>query len=236
LPSGWMPITYKASWPTVTVCVVGMAEITKLAAPTVCERGVDVLLAVSKASPEYEALMLYVPRAKLETESVAIPVDSKVPWPRTTAGFALLLVKVTVPVGVPPTCGDTVAVNTTGPPKKDGFGAEVIVMVVACAPIVTGNAAETLAAVLASPLYVAVMECGPGTSVEIVKVATPVTPTVCTATDPRVVEPSAKVTVPVGISAPDGVTVAVNVMLEAAGLGLDAVEVSVVEVPSGISV
>jgi hypothetical protein len=175
--------------------------------------------------------MVYVPNARFETERVAVPFDCKIPVPR----LAVPLRKVTVPVGVPPTAPVTVAVNMIGPPKKAGFGAEVSVIVVACGPTVTGNAAETLAAVLASPPYVAVMECGPGTSVEIEKLATPVVPTVCTATDPSVVEPSANVTVPVGTSAPDGVTVAVNVMLEPAGLGFAAVDVSAVEVPSGMS-
>ena len=54
MPSGWTAIRYSAVWPTVTVADVGMAEITKLATPTVCESAVlaVVALGLSNASPE----------------------------------------------------------------------------------------------------------------------------------------------------------------------------------------
>ena len=58
-----------------------------------------------------------------------------------------------------------------------------------------------------SPLYEAVMLCVPTPSAAVLSVALPLV----SDADPRFVEPSLKLTVPVGVPEPYGVTVAVNV-------------------------
>jgi hypothetical protein len=81
----------------------------------------------------------------------------------------------------------------------------------------------------ASPPYSAVMSCEPAGRVDVVKVAVAVPATTdVKAFVPNTVEPSLKVTVPVGVP-PEPVTVAVNVMElpSAAGLAEEAREVVV---------
>src|SRR5919108_4737691 len=71
------------------------------------------------------------------------------------------------------------------------------------------NGADALVRKLPSPVYVAVIECTPLDSAEVVKVYDP-TPLV-TVIEPRVVLPSVNVIVPVGTPAVATVNIAVNV-------------------------
>jgi hypothetical protein len=74
---------------------------------------------------------------------------------------------------------------------------------------VTVTAFDVLAALLLSPPYTAVIECGPTASVAVANAATPAPFSVPV---PSIAAPSIKVTVPVGVVPPvGGVTVAVNV-------------------------
>jgi hypothetical protein len=66
---------------------------------------------------------------------------------------------------------------------------------------------DVLAAKLVSPLYAAVIEWEPAVRVEVVKTAVPP----LSVTVARVVEPSLKFILPVGVPEPEVVTVAVNV-------------------------
>jgi hypothetical protein len=119
--------------------------------------------------------------------------------------------KVTVPVGVPEVVDVIVAVKVSWAPLE-AEAAEVSnaaeVAAGAAAVMVCVAGAEVLAVKLESPLYLAVMECAPTVSVEIVKVATRLVFRVAV---PRVVVPSRKETVPVGVPLLPGVTVAVKV-------------------------
>ena len=120
---------------------------------------------------------------------------------------------VTVPDGVPLPGGVvvTVAVKVTDPAKVEGFVPELTLVVVlalltVCVSVLDGG----LALKLPSPPYVAVTECEPTPSDEVVKVACadPLSVPV-----PSVATPSLNVTVPVGVPVPGEftVTVAVNV-------------------------
>jgi len=112
----------------------------------------------------------------------------------------------TVPAAVP---GDTVAVNFTPAPKVDGLRLEVRVVVVPAGLTVWVSAVEVLPLKVASPLYTALIECAPPARLAVEKVAPPLA---SSADEPRVVLPSLKLTLPVGVPVPDeGVTVAVNV-------------------------
>ena len=117
---------------------------------------------------------------------------------------------VTVPVGVPEAVV-TVAVKVTLCPNVDGLSDEVTVVVVVAgggAFTICVIAGDVLGALLALPLYVAVILCDPVVNVAVVKVA--VVP--FNVPDPILVAPSKNVTVPVGV--PDAVvTVAVKVTL-----------------------
>ena len=64
------------------------------------------------------------PGVKVAVENVAFP-PLRVRVPNTAAPF----LNVTVPVALP---GDTVAVNTTGCPRTDGFAEAARVVVVGC--------------------------------------------------------------------------------------------------------
>src|ERR1044071_8674180 len=76
----------------------------------------------------------------------------------------------TVPVA---DVGATVAVNVTDCPTTDGFADEASVTVEAALFTVCGTAAEVLAAVFASPLYTAVMECETTASDEMASTGAP---------------------------------------------------------------
>jgi hypothetical protein len=116
--------------------------------------------------------------------------------------------KVTVPVGVPEVLDLIVAVNVTGAPL-DAEAAELTNPVVAAAGVMVSiTPADVLPAKFALALYLAVIECAPTVSVDVVKVATLLPFSVPV---PRVVVPSRKVTIPVGVPLLPGLTVAVHV-------------------------
>src|SRR5665213_3110453 len=112
----------------------------------------------------------------------------------------------TVPVGTgPPPV--TPIVNVTAWVYVEGFTDDVTVLVVTAKPTTCTNDAELLTLLLASPEYVAVIECGEAAALS------EATPRLAwnepfTATVPSRLAPSKKLTVPVG---PTPVTVAVNV-------------------------
>jgi hypothetical protein len=141
--------------------------------------------------------------------------------------------KVTVPVGAAP-APVTVAVRVIRPPIGEGFCDEVSEVVVGA----TAGAAETvwvsvgdwLAALRGSPPYVATRRCVPAARVLSVREACPEP---FREAVPRVVEPSRKVTVPVGV-VPAPVTVAVRVMEVPTEAGFSD-EVSDVVVAAGVT-
>jgi hypothetical protein len=136
--------------------------------------------------------------------------------------------KVTVPVGVPEVLEVIVAVNVTGAPP-DAEAAELSnAAVVAASVMVSVTAAEVLPAKFALPLYLAVTRCAPTESVDVVMVATTLLFRVPV---PSVVDPSRKVTVPVGMPEVLEVMVAVNVT--AVPLGADRAEVTRAAVVAG---
>ena len=79
---------------------------------------------------------------------------------------ALPSINVTVPVGVPPAAAETVIAKLTAWLTTLGFGLAVTVVVVVAWLMVWDKTLEVLAVVLASPLYVAVMECDPAPRVD----------------------------------------------------------------------
>jgi hypothetical protein len=102
----------------------------------------------------------------------------------------------TDPVGVP-AADVTVAVKVTDPPGLEGFGDEVSVVAVV-ANTSCDKAGEVLPLKVESPLYVAVMECSPAASAAVENNAVPP----LTEEEPRIEDPSSKVTVPVGVPTP----------------------------------
>jgi hypothetical protein len=148
------------------------------------------------------------PAASVEVVNVAWPETFSVPVPRLVAPSR----KVTVPVGVPAPGAFTVtvAVSVTACPNTEGFAEEATVVAVDALFTVSLDAADVLVLKLLSPPYTAVIEWVPTASRAVVNVAWRAAFTVPV---PRVVVPSKKVTVPVGVPAPGAlaVTVAVNV-------------------------
>jgi hypothetical protein len=148
----------------------------------------------------------WLPTESVLVVKVAVPPDT-VPVPSVVDPSR----NVTVPVGVPAP-GDTtatVAVNVTDCPNTDGLADEVRVVVVFALLTVWVRTALVLPEKLESPLYLAVIEWDPTASVDVANVATPPD----SVPVPRVVVPSRKVTVPVGVpvAGGTGATVAVNV-------------------------
>jgi hypothetical protein len=140
--------------------------------------------------------------------------------------------KFTVPLGATLDVDVTVAVNVTEEPYTDGFTPELT-------STVEGASTSWLRTPLAlprikvagSPLKVAVMECAPSISVEVVYVAVP---PALSGTVVSAVLPSMKVTVPSGVTPPPLapiLTVALKVTGEPTAEGL-ALDVTVVDVPS----
>jgi hypothetical protein len=99
------------------------------------------------------------------------------------------------------------AVNTTLFPDTDGFRLDVSIAVVASTTC-SVSTLELDPAWLASPEYVATIECGPNTRELVVKLAVPLAVRV---TEPSEVPPSVKFTVPPAARLLPVVTVAVNV-------------------------
>jgi len=152
-----------------------------------------------------------VPVVSVDVAMVATALPFNVPVPSVVVPSR----KVTVPVGVPEVVDVIVAVNVTGVPL-DAEAAELTnASVVAVFAMVSVSAAEVLAARVALPEYLAVIECVPTVSVDVAKVATAPPFSVPL---PSVVVPSRKVTVPVGVPEVLDEIVAANVT----GAPLDA--------------
>ena len=109
--------------------------------------------------------------------------------------------KLTVPEGepAPGATGATTAEKVTPAPNTLGFTEEIEVTVVAALLTVCDNGDELLEVKFASPLYDAVMECGPTARDAVVSVAVP---EASRDPEPRLIALSENVTVPVG--APPG--------------------------------
>ena len=104
-------------------------------------------------------------------------------------------ISVTVPVGVPPAEGCTVAVNTTDWPNVAGFRLEATVVAEVAWLMVWVREADVLAVKLLSLLYFAVMECEPTDKLDRESCAALLE----TAAVPRDVVPSRNVIVPVAL-------------------------------------
>src|SRR6266550_3923624 len=128
--------------------------------------------------------------------NIAWPEPSRVPVPRVLEPS----LKVTVPVGVPAPglLAVTVAVKVTDCPNTDGLAEELADVVVPYFTVCV-SLEEVLPLKLASPPYDALIEWEPTASVLVTNVAWPEAFRVPV---PRVLGPSLKVTVPVGVPAP----------------------------------
>jgi hypothetical protein len=117
-----------------------------------------------------------------------------------------------------------VTVTLVGDAERTKFGVVVPLMVIV-------NPLDVLVEKFASPLYFAVMVCGPAESVEVENVAIPAALSVPV---PSEVAPSRKDTVPVGFAVPlAGVTVAVNITLAPVFPVVGPVSEVVVEINAG---
>ena len=139
------------------------------------------------------------PVVSVDVDSVACPALS-VPVPMVVVPSR----NATVPVGVELPL--TVAVKVTVWPAVDGFTDEITTVLVGTPFTVCVNAAETLLAKVASPEYVAVIECEPALNV-LESVAWPPALSVLV---PIVVPPSRNATEPVGVPGELLLTVAVK--------------------------
>jgi hypothetical protein len=139
------------------------------------------------------ATTVWLPTLRELVENCAAPVESAA----DAAGVVLpSRKKLTVPLCVPATEDDTVAVNVTECPVTDGFELVVRSVDVGAALTASASAPEVLLRKFASPLYLAVRECVPAAS------APPAAVNCATPPDrlpePICAPPSKKVTVPVG--------------------------------------
>src|ERR1051326_2694554 len=140
--------------------------------------------------------MLWPAPLSADVLKLALPPPLSVFVPSTVAPS----LNVTVPVGVPRagTFAVTVTVKLTAWPEVDGLSDELTAVVVP--PALTGwlMAAEGTALKFGSPLYVALMLCGPAPNAAVLNVACPVP---FKFTVPSAVAPSLNVTLPVGTPA-----------------------------------
>ena len=155
------------------------------------------VLELKFVSPPYIADTECVPTASFEVVKVACRLPPTAPVPRTVA--VVLSRNVTVPVGAPVKFRVMVAVKVTACPLLEGFGEEASAVVVDAFFTVCAKALDVLAAKFADPLYTAFIEWAPAASAEVVSVAVPP----LSATVPNGEAPSSKVTIPVGVPAPD---------------------------------
>jgi len=147
-------------------------------------------------SPLYIAAIECAPSARFETGSAADPLTTAAE-PRAVEPSR----NCTVPVAE---AGVTIAVSVTVWLTVEGFVEDVSAVVVAALFTVCASVVDVLDALLASPLYTAVMECAPAVSVDTDSDADPLT----TVAEPSADVPSRNCTVPV---AAVGVTTAVSV-------------------------
>ena len=160
------------------------------------------VLVVKLVSPAYTAMMPFVP-AVMELVVKVASLAERVPLPNKVAP----LKKFTVPAGVP-TPGDTtltVAVKVTDCPNVDGLSPLVSKVLVDALSTVWVIAELVLPLKLPSPLYWTVMEWAPVERLEVVSVATPAVMVPL----PRLVDPSKKLNVPLGLPTP-GATVLIE--------------------------
>jgi hypothetical protein len=142
------------------------------------------------ASPEYEAVILWLPTVRVDVAKAACPFDRG--WAPMVVGPSR---KVIVPLGIPAVDGEarTLAVNVTDWPLNDGSADE---MSATPAPWITWvRAVELVAEKLVPAEYDAVMVWLPTMRVEVEKAATPFD----RAWVPRMFAPSRNVTIPVGV-------------------------------------
>ena len=131
----------------------GLAEETStvlvLALLTICVMAVE-LLAVKFASPPKEAVMIWLPTAKLELVKLAVvapPLVLSAPWPMLVPPSE----KITTPVGLTEPLPVTVVVKLTLWPHTDGLTEDAISVVLLALLTVCATAVE-LAVRLVSPL------------------------------------------------------------------------------------
>jgi hypothetical protein len=152
-------------------------------------------------SPEYTAVMEYVPEGVKEVERLAVPFESVTAEPIAAPFFS----KVTVPVGVPPNGPVKVAVKVTDPVTTTGLRLDVR-PTEGAAWFTTCDRVPVLAWKSVVAPYEAVTVLVPTGRVDTLREALPPE----SAADPSVVLPLVNVTVPVGVP-PAEATVAVNV-------------------------
>lgn len=196
-------------------------------ATTVCVRGAEVL-ARNAASPEYSAVIEWLPVASELTAHPTLPATSTFALQPAIAAAPSL--KVTVPVGVPAAAVTAAVKVTSWPAELDVDGAESAVAVgAAAATMVYATVGDVLVWKDALPAYTAVSERAPTARLVVVQVATPAASVA--AAQPEIAVPSDRnATLPVGVPDPE-VTVAVSVTdcpaaAEPAGLAASAVAVA----------
>jgi hypothetical protein len=185
------------------------------------------LLFCQPVAPVNEAVIVWLPTARVVVLNAACPLAFTATFDARVVDPSL---NVTFPTGTP-ALDVTVAANVTDCPNVDGFGDDVTEVEVALPPVdcTTCGAALSLPLLFCqpvAPVNEAVIVWLPTARVVVLNAACPLP---FTATfEASVVAPSVKVTVPVGMPAPD-VTVAVNVTdcPNVDGLGAELTEVEV---------
>ena len=158
---------------------------------TVCATAAEVLT-LKLVSPLYVAVIECAPTVRVLVATIATP-----PVNVLVANATPPFLNVTVPEGVP-AVAVVVAVNVTESPYVDGFNDDANVIVIFALLTVCETAAEVLALNVASPLYVAVIECAPTVNASVKNVATPEDSVLVA----RGVAPLKNVTVPDGVPTP----------------------------------
>lgn len=156
-------------------------------------------------SPEYFAVIEWVPTASDEVLNVACPFAPSVPVPICVVPSR----KATLPVGIALAALDTVAVNVTCCPTVAVAAEDTTPVEVAACWIVSLSAVgDMLPVKFVSPEYFPVIEWIPADSDEVMNAACPFT---FSAPVPICMLPSKNCTVPVGVPVVELETVAVNV-------------------------
>ena len=152
----------------------------------------------------YVTVTVVDPTGSVETVSVALPLLSS-----TVPSTVFPAVKVTGPVGV--AVGEVIfAMKVTTSPTVDGLGDELMVAALVVCCTTWFRMGEALGPLFVSPTYTAISGYRSALRFDLVSVATPLALSV---TVPMELLPQLKFTFPVGVVAPDVVTVAVQVMV-----------------------